>query len=351
MEENFESDKKKLFRKYLNDACTREELARLYEYLQQSDDRQEYQEVLEDLWKRLSACQPMHPARADEIFRAIVNHSKTSTEMPRPSKQVGWSGTSPWRKIAAVFIGFLIVTGLAYQYMGKSDTITFSTVYGETQEFWLPDSSKVILNGNSSLTYRAEWEEKKGEADSREVWLEGEGYFEVREIVHEAHATKNTPPDKVKFTVHTSHLNVEVLGTAFNVHNHRDKTQVVLSSGKVKLNLLQHDGFGNVVMNPGELVVFNAKNSQVQQKMVDPTLYSSWKDHQLMFEDTPVSEITQILEERYGFEISLKDKDIGTRKFTGTVSTKQIELLLKAIASSFNLEVTRNGKQITMQYQ
>ena len=349
MEENFESDKKKLFRKYLNDTCTREELARLYEYLQQSDDRQEYQEVLEDLWKRLSAYQPMESSRADEIFRTIVNHAKTSTEMPRPSKQVGWPGTSPWRKIAAVFIGSLIVAGLAYQYMRMPDTITFSTAYGETQEFELPDNSKVVLNGNSSLTYLAEWE-KKGEAASREVWLEGEAYFEVRGITHEAHATENAPPGKVKFTVHTSHLNVEVLGTAFNVHNHRDKTQVVLSSGKVKLNLLRHDGLGNVVMNPGDLVEFNAKNSQVQQKIVNPALYSSWKDHQLMFEDTPVSEITQILQERYGFDISLQDKDIGMRKFTGTVSTNQIELLLKAMASSFNLEVIRNGKQITIQY-
>jgi len=144
---------------------------------------------------------------------------------------------------------------------------------------------------------------------------------------------------------------VEVLGTAFNVHNRGDKTQVVLSSGKVKLDILPNNDFGNVLMNPGEMVEFNAKNSQLQQKMVNPALYSSWKDHQLIFENTPVSEIIHILQERYGFVISLKDKDIGTRKFTGTVATEEIDLLLKAMASSFSLKVVQKGKQITLQYQ
>ncbi len=339
MQENFNPHQKALFRKYLNNECTQEELTQLFAYLRQSPDQQVYEEILEELWKRLNAGQPMSPVRADKIFNEIVSQPKVPTvkkSLPRLLKPV------KWQRIAAVFIGLLIVSVFAYQYLSKPDNITYQTAYGETREFWLPDSSKVTLNGNSSLTYHAGWEEKTEAKDGREVWLEGEGYFEVREMMREG---------KVKFTVHTAHLNVEVLGTAFNVTNQTDKTQVVLSEGKVKLALRQEEKRQEIFMEPGDMVEFNVIENRVQQRLVNPVLYSSWKDRQLMFEDTPVSEITQVLEDRYGLEVQLKEKEIGARKFTGTVSTKEIDLLFKAIASSFNLKVTRNGNQITLQYQ
>jgi len=339
MQENFNPHQKALFRKYLNNECTQEELTQLFACLRQSPDQQAYEEILEDLWKRLNAGRPMNPVRADKIFNEIVSQPKVPTvkkSLPRLLKPV------KWQRIAAVFIGLLIVSFFAYQYLSRPDIITYQTAYGETREFWLPDSSKVTLNGNSSLSYHAGWEEKTAAKDGREVWLEGEGYFEVREMEREG---------KVKFTVHTAHLNVEVLGTAFNVTNQTDKTQVVLSEGKVKLALRQEEKQQEIFMEPGDMVAFDAKANKVQQKVVNPTLYSSWKEHQLIFEDTPVSEINQVLEERYGLEVQLLDKEIGTRKFTGTVSTEEIELLLKAMASSFGLKITQKGNQITLQYQ
>src|SRR5690606_17847152 len=105
-------------------------------------------------------------------------------------------------RIAAVFIGIILFTGLAYMFLHNNQVI-HSTAYGQILHVTLPDSSKVILNGNTSLSYDGHW---VGD-DSREVYLEGEAFFSV---VHTHH--------NLKFIVNTSsQMRVEVLGTEFNV--------------------------------------------------------------------------------------------------------------------------------------
>ncbi len=356
MKENFESRRKELFRKYLNDTCTEEELTELFSHLQHADNLQEYQEVLEDIWKKLSYYKTMNRSSADNIFDKVVSTPPTAPK-PSPPREAGGSVLFPFfsiGKVAAIITVLLLASLALYQFLG-SDSITLHTDYGETRVFWLPDSSQVTLNGNSSLTYNAHWGQENifsiGHTTDREVWLAGEAYFEVREVTKQAGTVENSRPEKVKFIVHTAHLNVEVLGTAFNVHNLSDKTQVVLSAGQVKLKLPEETKSPEMLMQPGDLVEYNAEENRVEQKVVNPSLYSSWKHHQLIFNETPLEEIAQILEYRYGFTVALDEKNIGFRKFTGTIDTMQIELLLKALASSFNLNITKNGKQIIMKYQ
>ena len=140
-----------------------------------------------------------------------------------PQRQSAWLS---FLKVAAVFAGFLMLSIGAWWYLNQEDTITYATAYGETNTIALPDGSQVTLNGNSELHYLAGWETQP----SREVWLKGEAFFEVEKIA-------NTSQDEglVKFIVHTSSLDIEVVGTSFNVNDRRNATTVVLEEGKVKL--------------------------------------------------------------------------------------------------------------------
>src|SRR5690606_15777064 len=115
----------------------------------------------------------------------------------------------------------------------SSSWLQCTTGYGETRKINLPDGSLVVLNANSELKYESNWQQ----APMREVWLQGEAFFEVVKTTEEK-----------QFIVHTGSLDVEVLGTQFNVHNRHQKVQVVLSSGKVKLQPLERQE--SLLMNP-----------------------------------------------------------------------------------------------------
>src|SRR5690606_18122735 len=125
-----------------------------------------------------------------------------------------------WYRIAAVFAGLLLVSALLLWVYRTSDT-TYTTAFGEVKTILLPDSSEIILNANSTLSYATHWNKSK----AREVFLSGEAFFKVQE--------KPVASGYAKFVVHTGNLDIEVLGTQFNVHHRRNKTQVVLNSGKV----------------------------------------------------------------------------------------------------------------------
>jgi transmembrane sensor len=104
-----------------------------------------------------------------------------------------------------------------------SDSIfydTYATSFGMTRNILLEDGSEVTLNANSTLKVP----KNLLTSESREVWIEGEGFFSIAK-----------KPNRVRFLVHTDNLNVEVLGTKFNVNNRRGNTEVVLSEGSIRL--------------------------------------------------------------------------------------------------------------------
>ena len=122
----------------------------------------------------------------------------------------------------------------------------YKTGYGQVKILLLPDSSKLVLNANSAVKIPQQWKEQ----GDRQVWLDGEGYFEV--------AKKITTHQK--FIVHTSQVDVEVLGTKFNVNTRRRQSLVALEEGKVQLSVkgksvsvIQKLTRPSIVLKPGEV--------------------------------------------------------------------------------------------------
>lgn len=242
----------------------------------------------------------------------------------------------PWYRVAAVFIGLLILSALLI--IGPyNNTTKYVTQYKETKTFLLPDSSKVVLNANSILKFKSDW----NNGETREVWLKGEAFFSV---VHSNHQ---------KFIVNTSDLDVKVLGTEFNVRNRKRGTKVVLNSGKIQLSLSAPRKIGRttkktkeIFMKPGELVEYSEESDAITILEVDTDQYIAWKDNLLVFEDTPLSEIIGTLEESYGYEIILEEGSLSNRKFTATYPADNIDILLRALSKSFNIKISKRENKI-----
>ena len=267
---------------------------------------------------------PKHP-------RMHLVHKKNPSTYEKSTRKTGLKKWRSW-KYATAIACFLLFSYLAYFLMTDYRMTRVQTAYGESSTFFLPDSTKVTLNYNSKLEYAKDWWSK----DIREVWLKGEAFFSV---VHRL--------NHQKFIVNTNELQVEVLGTQFNVNSRRGHTKVVLDEGKVGLKLedeKQHDL--KMIMRPGDLVAYSGNSKSFTREIVNPKDYISWRNNKLTFVATPFSEIGQLLEDNYGLKVVFRNPELKNKKFTGSSAADNVDELLKKLTLLFDLSITRKKNQI-----
>ncbi len=236
-----------------------------------------------------------------------------------------------WWAMAASLL--VIIAASLYLLIGqKSKTDTIKTAYGETRTLSLPDGSEVILNANSAITYHENW--KIGE--DREVTLKGEGYFIVNE--------QGTTTHRDRFIVHTPELDVEVLGTRFNVNTYRENTHVVLQKGSVEIITKQYRNEKKYSLTPGQCAVFDKQKDVVNISKVNSDAYVGWKDKRFIFDQTPLSEVAIMLENTYGIKVIIDGKGLADKQISGEIPTSERNSLLLALSTLYSLKITEQGK-------
>ena len=262
----------------------------------------------------------------DKILENI-NSEITSGNNSEPSA-INWSLI---RKIAAMFV-FVIC---AYILVNTSDKNQFKTGFNEMQTIYLPDGSQVVLNSNSTFEFADNWE---GSLD-REVWLQGEAYFNVR---------KGNPKTGKKFVVYTDDLNVTVLGTQFNVNTHEETTDVVLEEGQINVEYTAADKVESkyFTMLPGQKTRFNSVANKYQISEVNTSVYTSWKDGTIVFDGTPLSELKNVIENNYGYQVIFEREELLSKKLDGKIDNPNLATLLSTLETIFNLQIEKRGKQI-----
>lgn len=206
------------------------------------------------------------------------------------------------------------------------------TAFGEHKTVTLPDNSHVILNGNSTLKYSSNWDA----TGSREVWLEGEGFFSVTHTANHQ-----------KFVVHGSgELDVEVLGTKFNMKTRNEASEVMLTEGKVRLAMGEEKNAKELFLKPGDLAT--VKNKDLSSRSVKHHNYTSWMDNKLVFDRTPLRELATILHDTYGLTVTFESRGLEERELSGEISSATADDILYAIAETFDLNVERDGHTVTI---
>ncbi len=213
-----------------------------------------------------------------------------------------------------------------------------STAYGEIKKVMLPDSSVVILNANSILR----WQSMAPTHGQREVWLTGEAYFDVNKVKQ----TAGDSPGFRPFVVHLENMEIEVLGTTFNVVHRRENTQVVLNTGKVQLSLPKTAK--KIDMLPGDMVEVEGDQQKVSHRKVEPSNYSAWKENKLIFNHQTLEEIATYLEDNYDYEVHIEPDSLKEERFSGSTPADQLEVLFISLESSFNVNVIRDDKSIVI---
>ena len=229
-----------------------------------------------------------------------------------------------WWAAAAILI--LISGSLLWMNANKKSSIRSN--YGQMQFQKLPDGTEVTLNANSTISFTSGWEEGR----EREVWIDGEAYFHVKKTAN-----------KTRFIVHTNKLDVVVTGTKFNVVNRSERTNVMLTEGKIILKT--KDG-KEITMQPGDFVEFN--NYQLQKKAAKEEAILAWRDKKLIFENTSLNEVLMKIREHYDISIRLEDETIGDKTITGILPNDNLEILLQSLEATMDFKIIRNKDEIVI---
>lgn len=159
----------------------------------------------------------------------------------------------------------------------------------------LSDGTKVHLNSMSSLRFPVTFANEK-----REVELEGEAYFEV---------SKNGLP----FIVSTHGMQIEVLGTTFNVSAYpNEECQTTLVNGSVKINAGQGE---SLILKPSQQASIAPGSNDIQVKTVDTSFYTSWIKGKINFKDQRLEDIMKILSRWYDMKVVYANADIKNIRF------------------------------------
>jgi transmembrane sensor len=256
-----------------------------------------------------------------QAFRTMVQHPASV-----PENRIGALSRRTLR-IAAIFI---LLAGVAVAYLsirfGATHDIAITSgkqVLTET----LPDGSGITLNKRSSLSYHQSYNNK-----DREVQLTGEGFFTV------------APNSRLPFIIHLQDLQVEVLGTSFNIRNEALGTEIIVESGAVRVKK------GDVTINLGakeKVTITNASSTPVKEPSADP-LYSYYRTRKFVCSGTPLGELVDALNNAYDEHITLADARDGDLPITAIFIDKTASDVLAIICSTLQLTALRQGDTIIL---
>lgn len=291
------------------------------------------------LWEAVFAAYPEKRNTAAEAAQTLKQLQFRANEFPAERKRRQWElieqqlTATPvkhirirWYAIAAAVLALIVVAGAWWKMQVPANTI-YLTGNGEIKTVLLPDSSVIVLNANSRLEYKTGWDNSR----DREVWMSGEGYFSV--------AHRYNGGQRTRFTVHTGSLDVQVWGTSFNVNTRRGTTRVSLNTGKISVGFPGKKA-ADVMMAPGDMIAYTPAQHKLTSSHVDPSNYSSWRNRELVFNNTPLREMGNQLEDIYGFKVQITDSATAGRTISGRLLAKSDTMLLNTIAAVFNLNIS-----------
>lgn len=261
-----------------------------------------------------------------EQFNSFEALNKVNTKIAQSTPAKWWMTI---QRVAAILLlpllvysGYITFQNLSLKNLPEEQVMmqTVTSRQGMVTRFTLADGTKIWLNSCSELKFPTRFTGK-----IREVKLKGEAFFEV---------TKNK---KQPFRVNAKELNVEVLGTSFNVINYNDDNQseVILVEGKVRLSS-QKDQIKKELglMNPGQRAVYDQEVRNVVTENVDVDKYIAWRDGNLIFRDDKMEDVVKRLSRWFNVEIVILDPEIKSYIYKATFRNENLKQVMNLLAIS-----------------
>lgn len=315
--------------KYLAGQCSEEELTEVNAWIRESDEnaRQLFRmEEVYHLGKFDHYADEQRIAHAEKrLYKQLEQEEQKKNKMLYIRRLM---------KYAAILIATLFVGGGAgywfYNEAEEHQMLVAVANDGIVKEIVLPDGTKVWLNNAATLKYPREFSEKE-----RNVYLEGEAYFEVTKNRHKP------------FTVESDAMRVRVLGTTFNFKCDKryQIAEASLIEGEIEVKGNRDEG--QIILAPGQRAELNRNSGRLTVKQVDAKLDAVWHDNLIPFNKANIFTIAKSLERFYDVKIILSPDIRSDKTYSGVLKKKStIESVLQSLQNSIPIEYKIVGDNI-----
>jgi len=322
-------------------------LAELKEWLESNQDNQE---IFSETIQILSAsktyfAQPEKQAANWARIRAHVHAEETGVTSSADPKLIGEAPKSSgyaykhWFAAAIMFLVASTAMLIGYQYLSVPTAqavayAQFSNPNGSHSKIVLPDSSVIHLGAGSKIRY-----EKSFTAAKRQVYLDGEAFFEVTH-----HADR-------PFIVKSGKIATVVLGTSFNVKAFAAKHQVAVTVKTGKVGVVANlNGKSKLIsyLLPDEQLDFNTETGKFHSRTANAAAVSGWTDNNFVYYNTSLKDIAESLERHYAINITFANPGLAKIKLTAKFNNLPLSEVTGNLSQLTGLSFSRKGNGISV---
>jgi ferric-dicitrate binding protein FerR (iron transport regulator) len=314
-----------LIQQYFKNQCSKEEFVELLQLSAEGQYAEDLKSELKRFWDSYAPREAPKKVDWDQKYKSIIAFAQNYLNEQPPKASL--ISKMPLLRAAIVFFAVLGTAILLWrsfippQQKPLAETPLLkdgNTATHNRQVLNLPDGSTVVLNTDSKLVYPPAFEN-----DTRDVYLTGEAYFDVKHN-----------PEK-PFIVHTGTVTTKVLGTAFNINAYKsqDFVTVTVTRGKVEVKRKQKL-LG--VLKQNEQISFNEAKDIITKRSVRTDTVVLWKNDDLYFDNITFSEAALILSNKYNVTITFKEERIRNCQFTASFKNNATLEQVLAVLSHLN---------------
>ena len=193
----------------------------------------------------------------------------------------------------------------------------------------LPDGTKVWLNSASSLRYPTQFT-----ANQRIVELDGEGYFEV------AH-------DRSKpFIVTSKGQQVKVLGTRFNISSYDNEPGTLTTLVQGSIELSSNSVKTKVILKPGQQALLTDSGLEIHP--VQTATFTSWTENEFSFKGAPLSKVMRQLERWYDIDVEYSSIPQNITVTASLDRNKKLSAILLILERTADVRFVLKGRRLSI---
>lgn len=307
-----------------DEACSKQELAELKKWLSDPDHSLEVEAWLSEHWVISPEIDSV--TMIESVFRKIDGYQNGEVKSGSSLSRV----LKVYQRIAAFLLVPVIGFGILYwsiQYNQSSGQLTETFApRGQKSQLILSDGTKVWLNSDTKIKYPGNFSNKQ-----RDIYLDGEAFFEVSKNEHQP------------FVVHTSAVNVKVLGTKFNVRAYRDEDQIETSlfEGSINLSMDNSNIVGSKVkeVSPGQSFAYSKTCHELVANKFPEDEINGWKKNQLIFKDDTFSNLVRKMERWYDVKVVYDQQLFNDRRLTVELyEGERLERLMEIVSLTLSVD-------------
>ena len=323
---------RELLHKYFHGKLTKKELTDFRSVVNKMSDEM-FKKELDFIWNNENDVIPMDTLTKNNILQSvhnIIDH-----------KAIVVKRVFNWWKIAAIIMMPILLINISLlfmdnkeEYVANVQEYTVLSGKGQKNQILLPDGTHIWLNSESEISYTSNFNQS-----NRSIKLKGEAFFDVK---------KN---EYLPFNVEVDSINIQVLGTAFNVSAYADDPNIKVSLERGKVEVRMHDDNSFLAtLNPNEQATIDKKSIVTTITDCEAYTESIWRQNVLKINNIYTDEMIKKLERWYGVHINVQNMPVSKR-YGLTIKEESLREMLELINSITPIIYRIEGEEVTISYK